>query len=73
MNDKNTKVKFFSKTNLIILGLIWGLFIIIIYLRKDTLYEDVSNIITIFAAFLAFTGILYSNYRSDKRNELSLF
>lgn len=72
MNDKNTKVKFFSKTNLIILGLIWGLFIIIIYLRKDTLYEDVSNIITIFAAFLAFTGILYSNYRSDKRNELSL-
>lgn len=73
MDDKNTKVKFFSKTNLIILGLIWGLFIIIIYLRKDTLYEDVSNIITIFAAFLAFTGILYSNYRSDKRNELSLF
>lgn len=72
MNDNDTKAKFFTKSNLIILGLIWGLFVIIIYLRKDTLYEDASNIVTIFAAFLAFTGILYSNYRSDKRNELSL-
>lgn len=72
MNDEKTKVKFLTITNLIILGLIWGLFLIIIFLRRDTLYEDASNIITIFAAFLAFTGILYSNYKSDKRNELSL-
>lgn len=72
MNDKNTKVKFLTKTNLILLGLIWGLFLIIIFLRRDTLYKDASNIITIFAAFLAFSGILYSNYKSDKRNERSL-
>lgn len=72
MNDENTKVKFLTKTNLILLGLIWGLFAIIILLRRDTLYEDASDIVTIFAAFLAFTGILYSNYRSDKRNENSL-
>ena len=72
MNDEKTKVKFLTITNLIILGLIWGLFLIIIFLRRDTLYEDASNIITIFAAFLVFTGILYSNYKSDKRNELSL-
>ena len=72
MNDNNTKIKFLTKTNLIILCLIWGLFIIILVLRRNTLYEDASNIITIFAAFLAFTGILYSNYKSDKRNELSL-
>ena len=72
MNDNDTKVKFFTITNLIILGLIWGLFAVIIYFRRDTLYDDASNIVTIFAAFLAFTGILYSNYRSDKRNERSL-
>ena len=48
MNDKNTKVKFLTKTNLILLGLIWGLFAIIIFLRRDTLYEDASNIVTIF-------------------------
>ena len=72
MNDNNTKIKFLTKTNLIILCLTWGLFIIILVLRRNTLYDDASNIITIFAAFLAFTGILYSNYKSDKRNELSL-
>lgn len=42
------------------------------FLRRDTLYKDASNIITIFAAFLAFSEILYSNYKSDKRNERSL-
>lgn len=72
MDDKNTEVKFFTGTNIIILAFIWGLFAVIIYLRRDTLYTDASNIVTIFAAFLAFTGILYSNYRSDKRNENSL-
>lgn len=72
MDDKNTEVKFFTGTNIIILAFIWGLFAVIIYLRRDTLYNDASNIVTIFAAFLAFTGILYSNYRSDKRNENSL-
>lgn len=72
MCDKNCEVKFLTKTNLIILGVIWGLFAVIIYLRRDTLYDDASNIVTIFAALLAFTGILYSNYRSDKRNENSL-
>ena len=72
MCDKNCEVKFLTKTNLIILGVIWGLFTVIIYLRRDTLYDDASNIVTIFAALLAFTGILYSNYRSDKRNECSL-
>ncbi len=72
MCDKNREDKFLTKNNLIILGVIWGLFAVIIFLRKDTLYEDASNIVTIFAAFLAFTGILYSNYRSDKRNENSL-
>ena len=68
----DNKVKFLTKTNLIILGLIWGLFAVIFYLRRDTLYDDASSIIALFAAFLAFTGILYSNYRSDKRNENSL-
>lgn len=72
MHDKNCEVKFLTKTNLIILGVIWGLFVVIIFFRRNSLYEDASNIVTIFAAFLAFTGILYSNYRSDKRNELSL-
>lgn len=72
MDDKNTEVKFFTGTNIIILAFIWGLFIIIIFLRIDTLYDDASSIIALFAAFLAFTGILYSNYRSDKRNENSL-
>lgn len=72
MCDKNCEVKFLTKTNLIILGVIWGLFIIIFLLRIDTLYDDSSSIIALFAAFLAFTGILYSNYRSDKRNECSL-
>ena len=59
MCDKNREDKFLTKNNLIILGVIWGLFAVIIFLRKDTLYEDASNIVTIFAAFLAFTGILY--------------
>ena len=68
----DNKVKFLTKTNLIIMGVIWGLFIIILFLRRNTLYDDVSSIIALFAAFLAFTGILYSNYRSDKRNENSL-
>lgn len=68
----DNKVKFLTKTNLIILAVIWGLFVIIILLRIDTLYDDASSIIALFAAFLAFTGILYSNYRSDKRNENSL-
>ena len=72
MDDKNSEVKFFTDTNIIILAFIWGLFAVIIFLRRDTLYEDASDIVTIFAAFLAFTGILYSNYRSDKRNENSL-
>lgn len=72
MDDKNTEVKFFTGTNIIILAFIWGLFAVIFYLRRDTLYDDASSIIALFAAFLAFTGILYSNYRSDKRNENSL-
>lgn len=72
MDDKNTEVKFFTLINIIILAFIWGLFVVIIYLRRDALYDDASSIVTLFAAFLAFTGILYSNYRSDKRNELSL-
>lgn len=72
MKDNTTEVKFFTVTNIIILVFIWGLFIIIILLRIATLYDDASSIIALFAAFLAFTGILYSNYRSDKRNELSL-
>lgn len=72
LDNMDNKVKFLTKTNLVILGVIWGLFAVIIYLRRDTLYNDASNIVTIFAALLAFTGILYSNYRSDKRNENSL-
>ncbi len=72
MDDKTTEVKFFTLINIIILAFIWSLFVVIIYLRRDALYDDASSIVTLFAAFLAFTGILYSNYRSDKRNELSL-
>lgn len=72
MDKKNRKVKFFTKDTSIILGITWGLFIIIIYLRKNTFYDELPNIITLFTAFLAFTGIIYSNYRSDKRNENSL-
>lgn len=72
MDDNNTKVKFFTKDTSIILGIIWSLFIIILYLRRNTFYEDISNIMTLFTAFLALTGIIYSNYKSDKRNEHAL-
>ena len=34
MDDKNTEVKFFTGTNIIILAFIWGLFIIIIFFKN---------------------------------------
>ena len=72
MDNLDIKVKFFTKSNLIILGFIWGLFAIIIYLRKDTLYNNPSDIITIFAAFLAFTEILFFNYKLFPRPMINL-
>lgn len=68
--------KFLNKSNLIVLSIIWGSYIIIIINNFVSSFlplipKDIDYI-SLFAAFSAITGILYSNYKSDQRNILSL-
>lgn len=51
MDDKTTEVKFFTLINIIILAFIWSLFVVIIYLRRDALYDDASSIVTLLQHF----------------------
>ena len=77
MLDINSKIKFFNIYYLLILGLMWGSYIGIILINlfqvKELInYTSSIDCISLFAALSAITGILYSNYKSDQRNILSL-
>ena len=77
MLDINSKIKFFNIHNLLILGLMWGSYIGIILINLFNVKELINytnniDYISLFAALSAITGILYSNYKSDQRNILSL-
>lgn len=77
MLDKNSEIKFFNRSNLLILGIMWGSYIGILLInifQINELINFTSNIdyISLFAALSAITGILYSNYKSDQRNIRSL-
>lgn len=77
MLEINSKIKFFNRTNLLILGLMWGSYILLILINifqvKELIdYTRVIDYISLFAALSAISGILYSNYKSDQRSILSL-
>lgn len=69
--------RFLNKSNLIILIIVWGGYCTLIFnriLKPELLQAIPQNMdyISLFAAFSAITGILYSNYKSDVRNKLNL-
>ena len=77
MVDKNSKIKFFNRSNIFILIVMWGPYIgicLINFFQVKELANFTTNMdyISLFAALSAITGILYSNYKSDQRNILSL-
>lgn len=67
---------FLNRSNLIVLIIIWGSYIIIILNNfVSPIFPQIPkdiDYISLFAALSAITGILYSNYKSDQRNILSL-
>ena len=72
MLDINSEIKFFNRSNILILVIIWGSYIIIILINYFQVKELINltntiDYISLFAALSAITGILYSNYKSDQR------
>lgn len=68
---------FLNISNILVLIIIWGSYLILIinYLCKPSCLSFIpQNIdyISLFAAYSAISGILYSNFKSDQRNEKSL-
>ena len=77
MLEFNSEIKFFNRSNILILGIMWGSYILIIFINyfqiKELIYfTSTIDYISLFAALSAITGILYSNYKSDQRAILSL-
>ena len=75
-NDKDNELKFLNTSNSIILVLMWGTYILLIVLRvlsiNNLIEFTLIDFISLFAALSAITGILYSNFKSDERNEKNL-
>lgn len=66
--DKMEKPKFHTVVNLIILVMMWVPFLIILIYVIFYKVLFFSEILTLFAALAAVTGILYTTYKSDLRN-----
>lgn len=66
--EKLEKPKFRTKGNIIILSITWLTFSIILIYMIYYKISFFSEILTLFAALAAVTGILYTTYKSDLRN-----
>ena len=77
MLEINSEIKFFNRSNIFILGIMWGSYIVLILINYYPVKELINftntiDYISLFAALSAITGILYSNYKSDQRSILSI-